>query len=974
MTSRQYNQPASGGTVVAPMGNVYIYNYAGHERFRLTPFAPAPPADGLAVDRPSRLLIARNEVVPFTGRSRELSTMTRWREDEKARSVWLWHGPGGQGKTRLSRQFATECAAARWTVVVARTAADAFAKATVSVPHDTPGVVLLVDYADRWDPGALFDLLRDPLVDGVDRMRVILLARNAFPWWPAMLGRLDEFGWEHQDGRLGSLDDSEERRREAFQCAVSAFARIYRREPPNAVATGSLTDDVYGQVLSIHMAALIAVDSDHRGIVAPDDPGLLSIYLTAREIEHWQRMVGESRARRVGRTALAAVLAGPTQGQTEANALVVSLGLAADSAEALAVIDDHSLCYPPTAVGALLEPLLPDRLAEDYLGTMLPGDVPRSETVWTAEALVRIAGGPNQIWRGRMLTVLTETARRWPAARTQLDRLVQDFPREVLATGASVVESLATAVGVEALATLERSLAEELPTDLVMAGAIILDRLSAHWLPSGDPAWDAVVLNELAMRLSHAGRHEEAVSRSADVVDIRRWLAADGEPANREKLAEALSNHGALLASVGNFDDAFPLGAEALTIFQGLADLEPRKYKAKLAAAIDNQSVHLSTAGHHAQALELARAANDIFRQIPAEDNASHLREYARSAGNLANRLAEVGEQEHALPVLEEAIAIERRLADVHLEQPPGRLAGYLNDLSHLLGDLGQFEAAVGPAEDAVAILRRLVATSPHAHLRGLTDALDNLTVRLAKVGRRQEALAVAIEARSLSEELAAASPAAYLPIRARSLSTLSEQLAASDHLEQALTLATEAFQLYQTLAARSPAVVQAHLATLAGNLAHLLSALDRHHEAWPYAQKSVDVRRALFDAEPAANRPLLAKALERLSIAMAGLDCHREAIEISYETVALYAQLVDQSPAYLPNLATSVSQLSGSLAIEGARTTAIRVLANSMDFYESLKPVWPPRFEEMVELTKQLHATLRGGQQESGAGAWGED
>ncbi|MEU5594765.1 hypothetical protein [Streptomyces sp. NPDC020298] len=46
------------------------------------------------------------------------------------------------------------------------------------------------------------------------------------------------------------------------------------------------------------------------------------------------------------------------------------LDLRSDPARLLA---DHGVCYPPADPGAVLEPLYPDRLAEDYLALTFPG-------------------------------------------------------------------------------------------------------------------------------------------------------------------------------------------------------------------------------------------------------------------------------------------------------------------------------------------------------------------------------------------------------------------------------------------------------------------------------------------------------------------------------------------------------------------------------------------------------------------------
>ncbi|MGW2272984.1 hypothetical protein [Streptomyces yangpuensis] len=76
-----------------------------------------PPVVDLG-EQPSQLLLARHELVPFTGRADELTMLERWRDGKApdgrpiVASVALLHGAGGQGKTRLATELARRTAAA----------------------------------------------------------------------------------------------------------------------------------------------------------------------------------------------------------------------------------------------------------------------------------------------------------------------------------------------------------------------------------------------------------------------------------------------------------------------------------------------------------------------------------------------------------------------------------------------------------------------------------------------------------------------------------------------------------------------------------------------------------------------------------------------------------------------------------------------------------------------------------------------
>ncbi|OQD57347.1 hypothetical protein BM536_005060 [Streptomyces phaeoluteigriseus] len=72
--------------------------------FRVEPFPLTEGSTRLEAwrDQPSQLLLARHQVVPFTGRGQDLTRLERWRDEgEPAVAVTLLYGPGGRGKTRF---------------------------------------------------------------------------------------------------------------------------------------------------------------------------------------------------------------------------------------------------------------------------------------------------------------------------------------------------------------------------------------------------------------------------------------------------------------------------------------------------------------------------------------------------------------------------------------------------------------------------------------------------------------------------------------------------------------------------------------------------------------------------------------------------------------------------------------------------------------------------------------------------------
>ena len=156
--------------------------------------------------QPSRLLLARYELVPFAGRTGLVAELSGWLTAVEPTSVRLVYGPGGQGKSRLAAEFARHHTEG-WAVWQARQASPTSqSPARIKFPAGAMGLLVVVDYADRWAPShlqaliadvrALVSRLPDPLP-----LRVLLLARTAGFWWDALEQRLDA-----EDGMPGRGD------------------------------------------------------------------------------------------------------------------------------------------------------------------------------------------------------------------------------------------------------------------------------------------------------------------------------------------------------------------------------------------------------------------------------------------------------------------------------------------------------------------------------------------------------------------------------------------------------------------------------------------------------------------------------------------------------------------------------------------------------------------------------------------------
>ncbi|MFG1954829.1 tetratricopeptide repeat protein [Micromonospora sp. NPDC048830] len=802
---------------------------------------------------PSRMLNARTGVVTFTGRDRERDELRTWRESEPRLAVRWLHAPGGQGKTRLADHVAAHATANGWKAVMA--VPDVGTAGPLPGSQDLRldghrGVLLIVDYADRWPLSALIWLLRNSLLHQPGKpARVMLLARGTAAW-PALRATLEDHRVRASTSEqyLDPLaaDNNDGGRSAMFTAARDAFAAIYQIPDPAFVAPPiSLDRPEFGLTLTVHVAALVAVDAHATGNQPATDPDQLTRYLLDREREHWARLY-ESHTRGLdhhtpdsvmARTVFTAALTGPLA-HPEATTLLrrVEQELPAER-----ILTDHSRCYPPTDRdrATVLEPLYPDRLAEDFIAHTLPGPnhpaepwaptrldellqppPPSSKRRWWQRDPSALLAGP--VYLARVITFLAAAAARWPhVGPVHLYPLLLARPRLALNTGAAAVTAL-TAIPTIDIAVLE-AIEALLPkdghrhVDLDIAACAITDRLTPIRLATNsDPAEHAHLHALHAVRLANAGRQEEALAPAQEAVTIHRRLAEANPDTHLPRLAGSLNNLANYLSELGRREEALAPAQEAVTIHRRLAEANPDTHLPRLAMSLDTLGNVLSKLGRRREAATSAEEAVTIYWELIEAGSASHGPDVARSLSNFGSRLSELGQWEQALPLAEVATHLYRRLAKDDPATYLPELGMSLSNLGLILSELGRQKKALAPTEEAVTIRRRLAKSNPDAHLPDLAASLNNLGLLLSRLRRDEKALAMTEEAVTIRRRLAESNPDAHLPVLARSLSNLGPRLAILGRHQEALSSAEEAIGLFRRLAEAYPA---AHLPELTQSL-----------------------------------------------------------------------------------------------------------------------------------------------------------
>jgi tetratricopeptide (TPR) repeat protein len=979
----------SGGRVNAVQhGDQYNYIYRGVPPYRVEPFPLAEPDVPARLARvPSRLLTARYRVVPFLVRP-ELTRLESWRDDEEpGLSVRLVHAEGGAGKTRLAYEFVSRSADAGWAVALARHRSEVASAGggDESLTVRPPGLVMVVDYAERWPLEDLITMVRQHRDAARDRLRILLLARSAGTWWQGLAHQFAKLDILDVNAiRLEALPDGPTVRAGMYTAARDRFAEIFAVANPAEIGLPDrLHDPAFALTLTVHMRALIDVDATARGLEPPSGNGQasLSSYLLDREHDHWRSSHDQgygpvrTNEKAMGQTVYVATL---TRSLTPADATAALVRAGVDDATTAGpqLVEDHARCYPPAEPGLMLDPLYPDRLGEDYLALTLPGhedefDYHATDT-WaaTAPGLLLVPGesGEPTTYTRQALSVLIETAHRWPHVTAQhLDPLLRQHPTLALAAGSAALSRLADldSLDMAVLEAVEPHLPQHRHVDLDLGAAALSARLIPRRMTAtSDPAAHAALSFTLAWRYGNAGLYEDALAPARHAVNLYRELAEDNPAAYLPELAGLLNNLGNLLSEVGRRKEALDTVNEAVSIRRRLAEADSAAGSPDLALALHNFSILLSGAGRREEALAPAEEAVAIRRPLAAADPAAYLPELAGSLANLGTRLSKVGRWEDALDPAREAAGLYRELAEASPAAFLPELAGALNNIGGLLSELGRREEALNLAEEAVRLYRVLVEANPVAYLPHLAAALNNLGSRLSSVGRGKEAVAPAEEAVAFRRQLAEANPAAELPDLAGALNNLGIRLWTVGRRQEALENTEEAVAIRRRLAEADPAGYLPDLAKSLNNLGSQLSGAGRQEEALKPAQEATDLYRQFVNVNPAAYLPNLAGALNNLGIRLSRVGRREEALECSAEAVAIRRRLAKANPAaYLSDLAGSLNNLGTRLSEagrwEGALVVTEEAVAISRDLAHASPAAYLPDFASSLNNLCTLLSTL---------------
>ncbi len=921
------NVVAVNGFAYGAMGaDIHVHGGSGLPLYLLGNWQDGPDTDPQWLrELPSRMLNARRAVVPFTGRQDELADLRQWRDGSGRRLETRWlYGPGGQGKTRLAAQLAAESAEAGWKVVAAFHGPDADPIESGSQDlrlAGAAGVLMIVDYADRWLTTNLTWLLKNALLHQTGVMTRILMLGRTLDALPPLRATLDTYQAGVSSRPLSPLPPGGDARDSMFTSARDGFATAYELDDAAGIqASVPLGEAEFGLTLAVHMAALVAVDAHANGADPPADRAGLTLYLLDREQLHWARLYSDGThaaqdgtgfrtpPRTMNRAVFTAILTG-TLPHTAGTAVLDRLQVS----DPAGVLRDHASCYPPSpSTGQVLEPLYPDRLAEDFLALTFPGhrsaypDQPWA--IATASALLarsdrELAPAP---WTPRAIVFLASAAQHWGHLGPRyLHPLLLEDPQLAIDAGSSALTVLADLPdAISVLEAVEARFPAGRHTDLDPGMAALTARLTEHRLGlTDDPAEHAVLYGNLGMRQWHAGLHRRALESNERAVACCRGLA-EADPARYlPALSGALTDRGVFQSELGQEAEALAATEEAISLARR-HDAEypgadyPDVPRADLPGAMGNLGSRLLAVGRIEDALQASLRAAELYGRLSEADPDTYRPDFARALVNAGILLFQTGDRADAVNTGLAAAEIYRELAaeDPHAYEPA--FATSLVTVANHLWGTGRGEAATGAAALAVDIRRRLAETNPDAHRPSLARALTAFGVYLWKTNHPAEALEATEEAVRLWHELAAAHPAVHERHLATALSNLGNRLAAVDRPEQALAATEEAVRIHSGLAATGHPLHQDDLGMALNNLGNRLARLDRPEGAAGASRLAVDIYRRLAAEHPSTYEHSLARALVNLGVRLGQLGRVQEALATTEEGIRIQRALASKDPA----------------------------------------------------------------------------
>ncbi|MEU1983275.1 tetratricopeptide repeat protein [Nocardia sp. NPDC019395] len=839
-----------------------------------------------SVRTPASLLTARRAVVAFRGRAELLEQLGTWAQ-EPGLGMWLLHGRGGQGKTRVAHHFGELCTAQGWTVLWLNPNVTANELTTLSAVRQR--LLVIIDYAEIRS-GQVSELLTCLApVSARGQVKVMLLARTAGAWWSQLAIQATDTVAEIIDHTivhsLSPLDETAEQRQQTYRAAVRQFRkalpslqRRYHLDPPLEVPLPdpSVTLDGGLSVLGVLMQALVdLLDATTAAHVTGPTGRSLEERVLDHERRYWtmsaqaRGLIPQFPDDTLADIVAATVVLAPTDSLHVASAITRVPDLGDQPQLTISKVRDWLMSLYPGEGLVTFGGLAPDRLAEHLVGRLLidterpcvidsvAPEVDADEAEHLLTVCVRAAAHPALApTAGEHLTQLCvgTAATLMPAALRVAPTVEHPAPLvralELLATDSDT--SLALLIQLSTLLPRETQVLARPAAVLCRA---VRDRLRAaeDTTVEGQRTL-AEAARDLATRLISIGELLDASDAASEAVDILRRLCAQHPDSVSLVLVDSLVVQASVLNDLRHREQALSAVMEAEAILRQIHDTDVDAHRARLASCRYNRARAEYELGNLPAALHAATDAEQMFRTMAEQQHP------AASPASLANcltirsaMLSAAGHTEDAVAVGAEAVARYRVLAEHDPDSSRANLASCLNNFAFCLAKTELFEDAVAASAEAVEIQRSIAAENPAA-LPHLASSLNNLARHLDAAGRPEEAHAAAHEVVATYRRLVQQHPQVHLPVLAGALYELSMRHATAEQPRQALTTGIESAQIGLQVTTEDPGQYLSFLPMLLDNLNSQLHELG--HESDLYASADLEltaIKQRLSDDTDAA-------------------------------------------------------------------------------------------------------------------------
>ena len=734
------------------------------------------------IPTPSALLDGRHQVVPFfeSGRRELLQDLEQWYLSETVAGLCLIYADGGMGKTRLLTHLSQQLKGKGWVSGYLKESAPTDWFDRLCSLHQP--ILVIIDYAES---RANLQTLLKPCLNhyhtgGLNKIRVVLLSRNAGDWWQALLEKEPDIkaimaGIPPLE--LSPLATTILHRKEIVNQATQIFSQILQQPQTNHIFI-DLNARIFDRVLYLHMAALaIALGLDFHAT------SLLEKILD-HERGFWKKPSTIDAHEAVDQSqedALilvnAATLIGGIKTSDQAESLASRLLDNPQNSENLAHL--HQIYGQKNSI--FLDRLQPDLFGEAMVLTMIRDFEKNQQQPETFLTSLFADASSAQLQHGfEMLGRIETKPQEAVGEDTNKNEEIMDnwfkaiLNQETLKSDEETINDWIKIILKQDLKT------RTIPAFLAARNMAV----RAAFSPLADSLYELLAQQnqvELAAMIDRIGIPKSTVT----LQKLAKWVNQT-----------LLTQH----SEINKHEDVVPAPAPAPDTVS-----VQEQNEAERARLLNKRSVKQSELKQQKAGLLSASEAVEICHKLVQKNPDTFLSDLTMSLNNLGNAQRESDQRESALVSISEAVECNRKLALKNPDTFLPDLAKSLNNLGAIKSELGQRESALASVSESVEIRRKLITKNPATYMADFAMSLNNLGAMQSELSHRKSALASGSESVEIYRKLAQKNPDDFMTDLGMSLNNLGAMQSELNQWEEAAKCKDEALDIYWPFFQKNP-------------------------------------------------------------------------------------------------------------------------------------------------------------------------